>query len=287
VLFAATQTTWIAASAVATLFLAVATAAFVYAAFKQIPILRESQHAAARSAEAAARAADAAETAVEVNRSAAFDQSIAAVFPMLFLTLRTSSYGPKVEIANRGQVPAVDVDLRILMVFFEEDVPLAEFAEKYFRDSDRLGLEEAGPVGEDGWALADHLIYTYIPSQIKVTAECPSPLPPKNIYVLVQSRDVLGRNYARLDWYHLVEGEDRYRFSGEARHPAVHSPRLGLDFKPDPEEGAAEEGKMPPFLEEEIARDIEPMSSHVFSVAYLREGAADWEDRGEWEDLQQ
>src|SRR4051794_2401202 len=67
-LIASVDTTWIALSAVATLLLALATFAFVVAAFRQLPILRLTQQDTTKSANAAVRAARAAEDALSISR---------------------------------------------------------------------------------------------------------------------------------------------------------------------------------------------------------------------------
>jgi len=280
---ALTQTTWIAASAVATLGLALATFAFVIAAFRQLPILRDSQRSAADSANAATRAADAAEATVEVSQKAAREQSIAAVFPLLFMTLRPVEDGFSVSLANRGIAPAVDVAAYAFATFNEEDEPLEAFVAEWIRSDERGEVLEIGSDSEGIWALRDHLYYAYIPPHQQVVAHCACPLEPRSVTILLQARDVLGRNFARAEWHYRLAGESRYRSGGIEAHSADEVPRLETDLEPSKSGGHISGAGLDSI--QKLHDAVGDFRAHAFSVAWVEGIGADWEDRGEWSDV--
>jgi hypothetical protein len=277
---AVTETTWIAIGAIGTFALAVATAAFTFAAFRQLPVLHQTQLDAARASDAAARAADAAEASVEIARKSSVEQSLAATFPMLDVSLSQLDDFLEVDVANRGLNPALDVDLIIFMEVHEEEAPLAQFVAERVLAAFQDTYAEVVPHDEEGWALRDHLLYTAIPSRRRVVADCPSPLLSESVHVLLQYRDVLGRNYCRLDWYFRSrEGPERFHLAGDGRSQTVHAPRLNLEMEID---SSTEDTKLPTTLKAELDLNIEP---YVIPMGFVREaGGGTVEDRGRWDD---
>jgi hypothetical protein len=160
---AISETTWIAASAIATFLLAVATAAFVYAAFGQLSLLRQGQADAIRSADAVTKAADVAEVSLAESRKASLEQSIAATFPVLDITAVQRERSLEIDIANRGTNPALDVDLFVYLEYANGEDNFREFVGEQvseFSKNSWLDLE----VEDDGiWALSDRLFYAAIP----------------------------------------------------------------------------------------------------------------------------
>jgi hypothetical protein len=280
---AITQTTWIAASAVATLLLALATFAFVIAAFRQLPILRDSQRSAANSATAAARAADAAEASVEVSQQAAREQSIASVYPLLFMTVRPVPDGFALSLANRGTAPAVDVAIYTFATFNEEDVPLAAFADEWIQPDVRAEVLETGASSDGAWALRDHLYYPNVPPRQQVVASCACPLEPSSVTVLLQTRDVLGRNFARVEWHFYVAGESRYRSGVREGFSAEEVPRL--DFEAGPLEPSEQLSAATLNSIDALQGAVGNLRLHAFSVGWVQGIGPDWEDRGVWEDV--
>lgn len=275
-------------SAVATSASALATGAFVWFAFRQLKILQESRDDSRVSAQAAADAAGSSRELLELSRKSADQQSLMGAFPVVLASLETLSLGCLLRVANRGRTPALDVDVQLWIPYFEVDLPLRDFVDRFVPDDQKDRVLKEAPTELDGasaYALSARLIYPAIPAQTEVEIHLKTPTVPNSVNVLVQVRDVLGRNYSRLDWLYLGPGEKRYRLSGDAHNWNTSCPRLDFDGKPLREAPAADRGlEVPAFLAEDLRRNVGCFFKHAISLAAISDEEL-LEDAGVWRQL--
>jgi hypothetical protein len=199
------------------------------------------------------------------------------------MTVRPIDDGFSISLANRGAAPAVDVAAYAFAAFSEEDDPLGDFVTEWIRPSERVEVLNIGSDPEGIWALRDHLYYAYVPPRQQVVAKCVCPLEPRSVTVLLQTRDVLGRNFARAEWHYRIVGESRYRSAGTEAHSAEEVPRLDLELEPPESVGKVPDATLRSI--QALTDAVGDLRMHAFSVAWVEGINADWEDRGEWSDL--
>jgi hypothetical protein len=279
---AISETTWIAASAIATFLLAVATAAFVYAAFGQLSLLRQGQADAMRSANAVTKAADVAEIGLTESRKASLEQSIAATFPVLDIAAVQRDTALKVEVANRGTNPALDVDHFVYLEYADGEDDFKEFVGEQVSEFSKNRWLELDVEEDDIWALSDRLFYATVPPRRRVVAEISPPMRCETFHVLAQHRDVIGRNFCQLNWYVRSDESDRFRLAGSPTRGGVRCPRFS--WQPAIEEPETDSGEVPARLDRALTLNLRSIKERIVPLGVLKNGSAESEDRGSWGD---
>jgi hypothetical protein len=275
------EATYIAITAVGTAALALATGAFVVAAFRQLTPLRATQGASDRAAQAAARAADAAEQSVAITREAHEQQSALNTYPLLACEATFEDDVSTLVIANTGSMPAHDVEAHVLQLLWDEQQSPSEYLLNHAQSPDEQ--EAPTPTHEGCFAVRDILRYFVLPARRAVAAPLQLPTVENQLMVLLQFRDVLGRNYAQIYQLGLNAPEERrYRLLDGSTSGLLSLERLEL-ITPElqkpmtmPSTDTAFGSNLAEFI------DINRAS---ISTGLMASSTADWEDRGSWSDL--
>lgn len=260
---------WVELSAIATALLALATFAFVVAAFLQ-------RNDTANAAKAARQAAEAAENSVMLQREVSDTQFRLATYPALACEFMHDDQNASLVLFNGTGLPAFDVDIMILSGYSAEDeTAAAQFAALYVK-SDR---QDQVQVSGDGFIhVYDRLAYATVPPHRAVEAPINAPDVPDYLTILLQFRDLLGRNYCRL------------YCCGKSKDPGSQSYSFSLYVIPEDEilrdreriELLTAKGRNPPSEPPDLKREFSDAFACSISSGYLRSPQLEIEERGTW-----
>jgi hypothetical protein len=257
---------WVAVSAVATAALAFATFAFVVAAFLQRKDMRAS-------AAAATRAAQAAESSVQLQREMFSEQSRLSMYPPLSLDLAYTTNHAVFRLTNAGSLPALDVDVAAISLRWDDAEPREEYFRSIIKPEHADAVAALGTSDEGAFGVYDHAVYDVVPPGRAVTANFDFPDVPRQLNVLLQFRDMVGRNYQHL--YLTIQSEQAGRYVGAIDVPELKEiERIEL-FPPT----AAAESEMPRAVRE----DFYAVWVNSIPSGYLQGSRGEVEDRGSWE----
>jgi hypothetical protein len=259
---------WIEVSAVATGLLAVATFAFVVVAGLQ-------SMDTVRAAFAAQRAAEASEVTLDLQQEMWDTQSRLATYPALICDFSYDDWQAYLLLQNSTSLPAYDVELHVLSSFGVELHPPDEFAVRYLSPEHQDAMQET----EEGFfSIYDHLSYAHVGPHRAVKAAIHSPTPAPFLHVLLQFRDLLGRNYCRL--YTCGQSDDpgvtKYLFTLYT----IPEDQLLADIPRIEPLGFPDDPPLPEFpaLQREFAESFEKR----VAPGYLVKPQLEIEERGEW-----
>ena len=261
---------WIEVSAIATGILAFGTFAFVVVAFLQ-------RQDSSRSADAAQQAASASEASVALQGEMYAEQSRLATYPPVACDFFFDDTQAFVHISNSGTVPALDVDIIALALIHEHEISPAD----YVRENVKAHYQEQylgiGTEDEGFFSVFDRICYSIVPPKRVVTAPLDFLEIPNVMVILIQFRDLLGRNY--LHFWNVSRSPDQEssRYIGIMRTESgiTESPRF--DFIPHITEW--------PGLPDYVKREFIPVLKHRISSSITVEESEDIEERGVWSDL--
>lgn len=156
------------------------------------------------------------------------------LFPQLAPDLQLDNENLKLRVLNPGAPSALDVDVWPIGVYTKDDQPLAHFIAQHARPDIQSELLDEWTAGEAGqYGIFDCLTFSVFPGRRQVEMPLRFPVTPSYVYVHLQFRDIVGRNY--LYSYGFVRHfGDGYRLGGKDPVEVVESARL------DPNQGGGE-----------------------------------------------
>jgi hypothetical protein len=184
-------------------------------------------------------------------------------------------------VENLGSFLSRDVDVLILGLYPEDDMPASQFVAEYVREDSGFQRRLFG--GEEGfYGVYDHLLYPVAAERTRVVATLQFPMPPKQLTLLLQFRDITGTNYYNVYWFFLegeTTDEGRFRLGGLSPSTIAQAPRVSFD------EHLNLRGEAGSPLREDVVNDFEPVWRCSIPCGHLRGDYAGVEDRGEWQPL--
>lgn len=156
------------------------------------------------------------------------------LFPQLAPDIQIDGGQLRLHVLNAGTPSAVDVDVWPIGVFTQADLPLADFITRHARAGCQSELLDEWTPGEAGqYGVFDSLTFSVFPGRRQVEVPLRFPATPSYVYVHLQFRDIVGRNF--LYSYGFVRYDDAsYRLGGKDPVEVVESARL------DPNQGGGE-----------------------------------------------
>ena len=156
------------------------------------------------------------------------------LFPQLAPDIQIDNGELRLRVLNPGTPSAVDVDVWPIGVYTQEDLPLGDFITHHARSDSQSELLDEWTPGEAGqYAIFDSLTFSVFPGRRQVEVPLWFPVTPSYVYVHLQFRDLVGRNF--LYSYGFVRHDDAsYRLGGKDPVEVVESARL------DPSQGGGE-----------------------------------------------
>jgi hypothetical protein len=231
------------------------------------------------SAEAALRAAAAAERGVELQAGAQTDQFRLLTYPAVGVEMTTEGTQNYVRVYNPGQYPALDVDLVLLHILDERDETLEAFAARCAVPEHCALVAKAGVTTRGAYAVQDHVYYSSIGPRRQVKAVTAFPAEPRSLALLLQYRDVQGRNYAHVLSAFWSTDDGRYTTLIEYEGDRLQeSTRLDLFM-------SMARGTNLPSVSEDMQRNFIDYWDHSIPAAYLQSGRPEVDDRGVWSEL--
>jgi hypothetical protein len=269
---------WVEVSALATGALAVATFGFVVVAWLQ----RSDTRAAA---EAATRAALASEASLTLQQATYSEQSRLATYPVLACDCTFDSSFAYLRLHNVSAVPALDIDLMVVDFRLDEYDDYEDYVVKFVKQEYVDRFLGHAPDEDGTWGVYDHLCYGDVPPGRSIRAPLDFLGAPESLLVLLQFRDLLGRNYIRSYWIYKSSNAlkaDAYVVNTTTEpDPALgESPRLSL-LKTHPVVGtdtARTITTAPAAVDEEFL----PAFNHSIPSGMLNKPQMSVEDRGVW-----
>ena len=202
--------------------------------------------------------------------------------PHLFCSARPTPNGAELSVSNAGSMPAIDVEMLVLGIVDQEELPPQEFLRLYVKDRDRPNRRLTAT--EDGfYAIYDHPVYPYFPPKRQVKIPISYPVRIQLSVVFLQFRDIIGNNYHRLHWLFQSPGtllSQRYRLGSAMPMGIAPSPRILVSLGEGPTI-STEDGSP---LAQHLRADLLPLFACSISAGFLNEGLRDVEDPGEWSD---
>jgi hypothetical protein len=275
-ILAAAHVNWIEASALATAALAIATFAFVIVAALQ-------RHDTSRTADAAQRAAVASEATIAMQRQSWDEESRLTTYPALFCEFFFDEQGTSIHVSNASSFPAADVDIVFLSLFHTDTDDPMDFVRRFVAEEHRdeaVTNFTAPPKGDDfnAWELSkffgfyDHLTYATVPPRSAVTAPINAPFAPWQFTMLLQFRDLVGRNYCRV-------------YSG-AQSSDPDNPKYMFEMTPQPIDELLHDIPRIEYLGYTNALgDVAVFGEHIersIPSGYMKQPLMDVEERGQW-----
>lgn len=156
------------------------------------------------------------------------------LFPQLAPDIHVDDGELRLRVLNPGAPSAVDLEVWPIGVYANEDPPLADFITDHARSGSQSELLAEWTPGEAGqYGVFDCLTFSVFPGRRQVEVPLRFPVTPSYVYVHLQFRDIVGRNY--LYSYGFVRQDDAsYRLGGTDPVEVVESARL------DPNQGGGE-----------------------------------------------
>jgi hypothetical protein len=214
--------------------------------------------------------------------------------PYLFLAILVKKTKNYLELVNNTNLPAFDLDIIIISVFFDEEVPFGKFVKKHLTK----GLKYKITTDKEGfYYLYDRLYYQIAPVNKRLIAQISTVNDPSQFFVMVQYRDIFGINYAQEYWFtksFRQFGRSGYlKLSNLQPIPIRRSPRVDfkLDRKMLEKEAATNTYEGIELITENKQRfprfllEVRRMLKHSVSSGHIRSQVNDVEDRGTWTSL--
>lgn len=195
-----------------------------------------------------------------------------AVLPAVHAFVKESNGEFKLVLSNYGAIPAYDLDFIALSYYFEDDMPVDVFLRSYLKKPQYFAGLKASPHGE--YAVFDHGVNAVLPPRTRLTIVLPTVHRPDGLHLLLQYRDVAGRNYGQVFWFshpQRVEKSDRLSLGSLRPKTPRAIPRMAYDKSLETEDGSA--------LPEEFA-EFDSIFECAVSIGVLREELGEVEDRG-------
>jgi hypothetical protein len=152
-------------------------------------------------------------------------QSMLSLFPQLIPEVLMGDNGEvRLRIVNAGDALAMDVDVWIIGVYSAERLSIEKFMAKYANQDAPEKLGKWRPNDEDLYGVYERHAYYLFPARRRIEVPMPFPDDVSGLYVHIQLRDVVGRNYYHAYWFFFEKG--RYRLGAVDPREVVQWPRV-------------------------------------------------------------
>ena len=203
----------------------------------------------------------------------------AALCPHLFCSIEKMKSGLSLIVVNASNRPAFDVDLLLLSVFDNDELPLSTFMDKFVKTKNKTvaGIEERLADGTF-YSVFNHMVYASFPTQRQVTIRFSPPATSDQYLLLFQFRDSRGTNYGQTYWF-ISSHSNRYALGSLQPEILRPVPRLDYEVTDDgPKLKVGDRERIP----SELLRDFEPMFAAGLSSGWAPAFNLGIEDPGEW-----
>ncbi|WP_445150963.1 hypothetical protein [Baekduia sp. Peel2402] len=229
------------------------------------------------SAEAALRAAVAAERSVDVQSASQMEQFRLMTFPPVGCEFSRDGTTAYVRVSNPGDYPAIDVDLSLLQILWADDQELEEYSAQHVDDEHQEEAQAVGETDDGAYGVFDHIVYSSVPPRRSVKAHLGFATEPDSMVVLLQYRDIQGRNYQALIHAYWTSSAGRYTsYVVHEGNRVTEAPRLEMFGGTAPDRADASE---------DMRRELLDFWEHAFPMGWLKGPMPEIEDRGTWSDI--
>jgi hypothetical protein len=214
------------------------------------------------------------------SREAQEKQFRLLTLPHLRCTIREENGTPTITISNISAIPAYDVLLIAVGLYWNSELPISEFMAKYVEQRNRDFQLEAGELGRYG--VSDEAVYPIFPAKKCVTSVLGFPPPtPDTIDVLLQYGDVLGTNYTQVYSFFNHTHSTAYKLWMLDQERLVPSPKVTRVFR-DTEALETEDGQ--PLVGPGIGK-FQDALKHSIPSAFTILPFTEPQEPGEWADI--
>lgn len=211
------------------------------------------------------------------NRQANEQQSRILTLPHLCCNVNEKKDKLMLTIRNIGNVPACDIDILAVAVYFEENIDIPTFMADYVRTKYRNYALRTDKEGKYG--VYDHMVYAFFPFKKKIVTELSFPVCPEQTLTLLQYRSVLGVNYSSVYWFYKSE-EGIYKLG--ALDPNIITPSPRVNYDENSVLKTIDKCPIPKHIKES---DFLNTWNHSIPPGYTITPFLGVEDRGEWHDI--
>lgn len=273
--------------AVNTLFSGLAFAGIIYAIFlqhKELSLQRRELELTREELKRSAEAQEKSERALSDQANALLQTAkLNSLNLMPSLVLKTWSVDSKVVLLlqNVGSNSAFNVDLLALGLYSTENIEPNKFIENHVKKQGTITQRILNTT--DGiYGVYDRLCHAIVPQHRQVSCFLEFPIPPFNIYVLLQFCDMQGNNYHQIYWFFSkAVDEDKESFRLGDINPKVPCVGSRINFNENLDLVTEDDSKIPDYVNEGFA------VNWPFSIpsGYIKTGLPEVEDRGNWQDI--